>query len=129
MTCSLQILNRTNNIFELVTVEPILTERPPDRQKDEILLSDELDSVDDRTLRLKGNFFDISIQQFTLVKIDYSPTWYCYFVSLKNFTLYHLSISCIVYLDFSYYVLGFYKYSTYNEAKHSLLRRGSFSFA
>ncbi|XP_060812514.1 soluble guanylate cyclase 88E [Bombus pascuorum] len=48
------ILNRTNNIFELVTVEPILTERPPDRQKDEILLSDELDSVDDRTLRLKG---------------------------------------------------------------------------
>lgn len=61
VTCSLQILNRTNNIFELVTVEPILTERPPDRQKDEILLSDELDSVDDRTLRLKGNFFDISI--------------------------------------------------------------------
>nr|XP_033184108.1 soluble guanylate cyclase 88E [Bombus vancouverensis nearcticus]XP_033184109.1 soluble guanylate cyclase 88E [Bombus vancouverensis nearcticus]XP_033184110.1 soluble guanylate cyclase 88E [Bombus vancouverensis nearcticus]XP_033184111.1 soluble guanylate cyclase 88E [Bombus vancouverensis nearcticus]XP_033184112.1 soluble guanylate cyclase 88E [Bombus vancouverensis nearcticus] len=48
------ILNRTNNIFELVTVEPILTERPPDRQKNEILLSDELDSVDDRTLRLKG---------------------------------------------------------------------------
>lgn len=61
VTCCLQILNRTNNIFELVTVEPILTERPPDRQKDEILLSDELDSVDDRTLRLKGNFFDISI--------------------------------------------------------------------
>lgn len=51
---SLQILNRTNNIFELVTVEPILTERPSDRQRNEILLSDELDSVDDRTLRLKG---------------------------------------------------------------------------
>lgn len=48
------ILNRTNNIFELVTVEPILTERPSDRQRNEILLSDELDSVDDRTLRLKG---------------------------------------------------------------------------
>ncbi|XP_033322486.1 guanylyl cyclase at 88E isoform X1 [Megalopta genalis] len=48
------ILNRTNNIFELVTVEPILTERPSDRHRDEILLSDELDSVDDRTLRLKG---------------------------------------------------------------------------
>ncbi|CAK9821645.1 Soluble guanylate cyclase 88E [Anthophora retusa] len=48
------ILNRTNNIFELVTVEPILTERPPDRHKNEILLSDELDSIDDRTLRLKG---------------------------------------------------------------------------
>ncbi|OAD55536.1 Soluble guanylate cyclase 88E [Eufriesea mexicana] len=48
------ILNRTNNIFELVTVEPILTERPSDRHRNEILLSDELDSVDDRTLRLKG---------------------------------------------------------------------------
>ncbi|XP_053979004.1 soluble guanylate cyclase 88E isoform X2 [Hylaeus volcanicus] len=48
------ILNRTNNIFELVTVEPILTERPSDRQRNEIFLSDELDSVDDRTLRLKG---------------------------------------------------------------------------
>nr|XP_012147275.1 PREDICTED: soluble guanylate cyclase 88E isoform X3 [Megachile rotundata] len=48
------ILNRTNNIFELVTVEPILTERPPDRQREELILSDELDSIDDRTLRLKG---------------------------------------------------------------------------
>ncbi|XP_034183036.1 guanylyl cyclase at 88E [Osmia lignaria lignaria] len=48
------ILNRTNNIFELVTVEPILTERPSDRRGNEILLSDELDSIDDRTLRLKG---------------------------------------------------------------------------
>ncbi|KAK9293941.1 hypothetical protein QLX08_011277 [Tetragonisca angustula] len=48
------ILNRTNNIFELVTVEPVLTERPSDRHRNEILLSDELDSVDDRTLRLKG---------------------------------------------------------------------------
>ncbi|XP_076686910.1 guanylyl cyclase at 88E isoform X1 [Andrena cerasifolii] len=48
------ILNRTNNIFELVTVEPILTERPSDRHGNEILLSEELDSVDDRTLRLKG---------------------------------------------------------------------------
>ncbi|XP_076762847.1 guanylyl cyclase at 88E isoform X3 [Xylocopa sonorina] len=48
------ILNRTNNIFELVTVEPILTERPSDRHRNEILLSDELGTVDDRTLRLKG---------------------------------------------------------------------------
>ncbi|KZC12211.1 PREDICTED: soluble guanylate cyclase 88E [Dufourea novaeangliae] len=48
------ILNRTNNIFELVTVEPVLTERPSDRHRNEILLSDELDSADDRTLRLKG---------------------------------------------------------------------------
>jgi hypothetical protein len=61
ITRSLQILNRTNNIFELVTVEPILTDRPPDRQRNEILLSDELESVDDRTLRLKGILFDIYI--------------------------------------------------------------------
>jgi guanylate cyclase len=51
----LQILNRTNNIFELVTVEPVLTERPSDRKRDIVLLSDESDGLpDDKTLRLKG---------------------------------------------------------------------------
>ncbi|XP_077270320.1 guanylyl cyclase at 88E isoform X2 [Temnothorax americanus] len=48
------ILNRTNNIFELVTVEPVLTERLDDRHRNEILLSDELETVEDKTLRLKG---------------------------------------------------------------------------
>ncbi|XP_049836050.1 soluble guanylate cyclase 88E [Schistocerca gregaria] len=48
------ILNRTNNIFELVTVEPVLTERPSDRKKHEIILSDQSDSVDEKKLRLKG---------------------------------------------------------------------------
>ncbi|XP_011645853.1 soluble guanylate cyclase 88E [Pogonomyrmex barbatus] len=48
------ILNRTNNIFELVTVEPVLTERLNDRHRNEILLSDELEMVEDKTLRLKG---------------------------------------------------------------------------
>ncbi|XP_069696916.1 soluble guanylate cyclase 88E [Periplaneta americana] len=49
------ILNRTNNIFELVTVEPVLTERPPDRKRDVIILSDETDGLqDDKNLRLKG---------------------------------------------------------------------------
>ncbi|EZA46610.1 hypothetical protein DMN91_008977 [Ooceraea biroi] len=48
------ILNRTNNIFELVTVEPVLTERLNDRHRNEILLSDELETVEDKTLRLKG---------------------------------------------------------------------------
>ncbi|XP_066597958.1 soluble guanylate cyclase 88E isoform X2 [Prorops nasuta] len=48
------ILNRTNNIFELVTVEPVLTERPADRQRHEIVMSDELGAVDEKTLRLKG---------------------------------------------------------------------------
>ncbi|KAL0125746.1 hypothetical protein PUN28_004655 [Cardiocondyla obscurior] len=48
------ILNRTNNIFELVTVEPVLTERLNERHRNEILLSDELETVEDKTLRLKG---------------------------------------------------------------------------
>ncbi|XP_014485315.1 PREDICTED: soluble guanylate cyclase 88E isoform X2 [Dinoponera quadriceps] len=48
------ILNRTNNIFELVTVEPVLTERLNDRHRNEIFLSDELETVEDKTLRLKG---------------------------------------------------------------------------
>ena len=52
-----QILNRTNNIFELVTVEPVLTERPSDRKKDIVLLSDESDGLpDDKKLRLKGTY-------------------------------------------------------------------------
>nr|CAD7396488.1 unnamed protein product [Timema cristinae] len=51
----MQILNRTNNIFELVTVEPVLTERPPDRKRNEVVLSDESNGgPDDKTLRLKG---------------------------------------------------------------------------
>ncbi|XP_033216664.1 soluble guanylate cyclase 88E isoform X2 [Belonocnema kinseyi] len=48
------ILNRTNNIFELVSVEPVLTERPADRKDNHIMMSDEHDSQDDKTLRLKG---------------------------------------------------------------------------
>lgn len=48
------ILNRTNNIFELVSVEPVLTERPSDRKNNHIMMSDEHDSQDDKTLRLKG---------------------------------------------------------------------------
>ncbi|XP_064214716.1 soluble guanylate cyclase 88E isoform X1 [Tribolium castaneum] len=48
------ILNRTNNIFELVTVEPILHEKPPERGRQEMILSDELDLEEDRSLRLKG---------------------------------------------------------------------------
>ncbi|RZF48553.1 hypothetical protein LSTR_LSTR011168 [Laodelphax striatellus] len=49
------ILNRTNNIFELVTVEPVLTEKPTDRKRDVVLMSDESDgNVDEKHLRLKG---------------------------------------------------------------------------
>ena len=52
---NLQILNRTNNIFELVTVEPVLTERPSDRSRDAMILSDEDSELpDDKKLRLKG---------------------------------------------------------------------------
>ncbi|XP_046431420.1 soluble guanylate cyclase 88E isoform X3 [Neodiprion fabricii] len=48
------ILNRTNNIFELLTVDPVLTERPPDRRKNEIMLSDAMENPEEKTLRLKG---------------------------------------------------------------------------
>ncbi|KAJ8675449.1 hypothetical protein QAD02_011235, partial [Eretmocerus hayati] len=49
------ILNRTNNIFELVSVEPVLAKRPSDRRKnDPIELSQDSDMQEDRTLRLKG---------------------------------------------------------------------------
>lgn len=50
----MQILNRTNNIFELVTVEPILHDKPPERGRQEMILSDELDLEEDKNLRLKG---------------------------------------------------------------------------
>ncbi|XP_075234102.1 soluble guanylate cyclase 88E-like [Lycorma delicatula] len=49
------ILNRTNNIFELVTVEPVLTEKPAERKRDVVVMSDELEgSPDEKHLRLKG---------------------------------------------------------------------------
>uniref|UniRef100_A0ABD2WMC2 guanylate cyclase n=1 Tax=Trichogramma kaykai TaxID=54128 RepID=A0ABD2WMC2_9HYME len=48
------ILNRTNNIFELVSVEPVLAERPSDRRKQQMFLLNEIDSQEDRVLRLKG---------------------------------------------------------------------------
>ncbi|XP_011500910.1 PREDICTED: soluble guanylate cyclase 88E-like [Ceratosolen solmsi marchali] len=48
------ILNRTNNIFELVSVEPVLAERPSDRRKNDLVLGHEIDIQEDRTLRLKG---------------------------------------------------------------------------
>ncbi|XP_034245086.1 soluble guanylate cyclase 88E [Thrips palmi] len=50
-----KILNRTNNIFELVTVEPVMTGRPFDRKRS-VLLSDEssMDGSEEKNLRLKG---------------------------------------------------------------------------
>ncbi|XP_060530622.1 soluble guanylate cyclase 88E [Cylas formicarius] len=49
------ILNRTNNIFELVTVEPILNDKPSNGRR-ELILSDEMtDSfLEEKSLRLKG---------------------------------------------------------------------------
>jgi len=47
-----QILNRTNNIFELVTVQPVLSNRATDRH---VILSDEsYFSPEENKLRLKG---------------------------------------------------------------------------
>lgn len=37
-----------------MTVEPVLNERPSDRKKNEVILSDQSDGVDDKKLRLKG---------------------------------------------------------------------------
>ncbi|CAG9857899.1 unnamed protein product [Phyllotreta striolata] len=48
------ILNRTNNIFELVTVEPVLNDKPSERRGRELVLSDEMEVSEDRNLKLKG---------------------------------------------------------------------------
>lgn len=51
-----QILNRTNNIFELVTVEPVLGEGPGDRHRGlEPVIQEEESAADEKSLRLKGN--------------------------------------------------------------------------
>lgn len=53
----LQILNRTNNVFELVTVEPVLKTRSNESLEERIIMSDESDPAPhDRKLRLKGRF-------------------------------------------------------------------------
>ncbi|XP_060807055.1 soluble guanylate cyclase 88E [Amyelois transitella] len=48
------ILNRTNNIFELVTVEAAMHDKVPDKRNELMRLSDESDGVTDKNLRLKG---------------------------------------------------------------------------
>lgn len=50
-TCILQILNRTNNIFELVTVEPV-PDRLENHNKD--ILGSDIEGDEHRNLRLKG---------------------------------------------------------------------------
>ncbi|XP_052745002.1 soluble guanylate cyclase 88E [Bicyclus anynana] len=48
------ILNRTNNIFELVTVEAVMHEKAPDKRNELVRLSDESDTTTEKNLRLKG---------------------------------------------------------------------------
>ncbi|KAG5877845.1 hypothetical protein JTB14_007241 [Gonioctena quinquepunctata] len=49
------ILNRTNNIFELLTVEPVLNEKPHSECRGhELVFSDEVEVSEDRYIRLKG---------------------------------------------------------------------------
>ncbi|KAJ8715643.1 hypothetical protein PYW07_010125 [Mythimna separata] len=48
------ILNRTNNIFELVTVEAVMHEKAPDKRNELVRLSDETEAATDKNLRLKG---------------------------------------------------------------------------
>lgn len=49
-----QILNRTNNIFELVTVEAVMHEKAPDKRNELLRLSDETENTTEKNLRLKG---------------------------------------------------------------------------
>ncbi|KPJ19146.1 Soluble guanylate cyclase 88E [Papilio machaon] len=49
-----KILNRTNNIFELVTVEAVMHEKAPDKRNELLRLSDESDGTTEKNLRLKG---------------------------------------------------------------------------
>ncbi|XP_044736954.1 soluble guanylate cyclase 88E [Chrysoperla carnea] len=49
------ILNRTNNIFELLTVEPVLNDRQGHKDsRHELILTEDLDRIEDKNLRLKG---------------------------------------------------------------------------
>ncbi|XP_061723179.1 soluble guanylate cyclase 88E [Cydia pomonella] len=48
------ILNRTNNIFELVTVEAVIHEKATDKRSEILKLSDESDGTTEKNLRLKG---------------------------------------------------------------------------
>ncbi|KAF5301430.1 hypothetical protein FQA39_LY02159 [Lamprigera yunnana] len=48
------ILNRTNNIFELLSVEPVLNDKPNEKNKREMLLSEEHEGQEEKNLRLKG---------------------------------------------------------------------------
>ncbi|XP_028175127.1 soluble guanylate cyclase 88E-like [Ostrinia furnacalis] len=48
------ILNRTNNIFELVTVEAVIHEKATDKRNELLRLSDESDGTTEKNLRLKG---------------------------------------------------------------------------
>lgn len=51
----MQILNRTNNIFELVTVEPMISDKPPAESRGrELVLNTEIDTSEERKLKLKG---------------------------------------------------------------------------
>lgn len=87
-----QILNRTNNIFELVTVEPILTERPSDRHGNEILLSEELDSVDDRALRLKGKLLRLSSEFLHCLRFQELRTVFLRYVNSGELTRVSLAL-------------------------------------
>jgi hypothetical protein len=52
-----QILNRTNNIFELVTVDAVMHEKAPDKKNELLRLSDETDGATEKNLRLKGKIY------------------------------------------------------------------------
>lgn len=59
-----------------MTVEPVLTERPSDRKRDIVLLSDESDGLpDDKNLRLKGMNVEVNrCLQVLMVLLDLKYT-------------------------------------------------------
>ncbi|GLV35342.1 Guanylyl cyclase at 88E [Carabus blaptoides fortunei] len=48
------ILNRTNNIFELLSVDPVLKDVPGDKRRNEVMLSTDFVMPEERNIRLKG---------------------------------------------------------------------------
>ncbi|XP_065158756.1 soluble guanylate cyclase 88E isoform X2 [Atheta coriaria] len=48
------ILNRTNNIFELLSVEPVLTDKDDAGRADELINDDSSETGEEKNLRLKG---------------------------------------------------------------------------
>lgn len=72
-------MNRTNNIFELLTVDPVLHDRQaghePERSCNELMLLDDLDQLEEKNLRLKGRE---TVEKIVRVWAHISNFWVCF---------------------------------------------------